>query len=267
MRKVSLAILAALVLIALPAAAADIHIQSGIDVWWTPADGSTRADFQELPIPAGFFCAGSAPFYGTIAFEGAPVATSPEGILAGADTVIHRLDNVVLGEKGSATTRIQVAALSLRSISPVVTRCGSFNVSASLVGEQPTTEMEIVRKGIDGGSFSAPLSLNVRLTFTSTDRLQRQSLQLVQNIELDAAPNSQWLSEIPGQTRAASGFVTVDSDGDGRPETLLPGTSPSFFAEAPNANTRRVVGGWVCHASSGHQHCYYSCGGGNYQCP
>ncbi len=262
MRKVSLAILAALVLIALPAAAADIHIQSGIDVWWTPDDGSTRADFKDQPIPAGFFCADSAPFYGTIAFEGTPVATSPEGILAGADTVLYRLDDVILSEKGSAITRVQVAALSLRSVNPVVTRCGSFDVSATLAGEQPITEMEIVRESNEGGSFAAPLSLNVRLTFTSTDKRERASRQLVQSIELDAAPNSRWVSSLGNQTRAAAGYVTVDSDGDGQPETLLPGTSPSFFADAQTDDTRLQETQWICHYQSagGHQHCYESCG-------
>lgn len=255
MRKISWIALAALVLLALPAAAAEIHIQSGIDVWWTPADGATRADFQQQPIPAGFFCDGSAPYYGTIAFQGAPVVTSPEGILAGADTVIHRLDDVVLGDSGVGSTRVQVAALELRSISPVVTRCGTFNVSASLAGEQPITKMEITRKGEEGGSFAAPLSLNVRLTFTSANQRDSVERTLVQQVDLDAAPNSRWLSSIDDRTRGAAGYVTVDSDGDGQPETRLPGTSATFFAD-PTLDISRA-GGYVCHTGNGHQHCYW----------
>ncbi len=99
----------------------------------------------------------------------------------------------------------------------------------------------------------------MRLTFTSTDRRQRQSLQLVQSIELDAAPNSRWLSEISGRTRAAAGYVTVDSNGDGQPNALLPGTSPSFFADSQTGSTSSSES-ITCHAGSGHLHCYYDCG-------
>ena len=55
-----------------PAFAADRAIQNGIDIWSTSGDGSTFVDFAQTPIPAGFFCPGSAPFTAKMAFQGAP---------------------------------------------------------------------------------------------------------------------------------------------------------------------------------------------------
>jgi hypothetical protein len=42
-------------------------IQRGIDVFTTPADGSTYYSFAQNPIPAGFFCKGSKAFTGRVA--------------------------------------------------------------------------------------------------------------------------------------------------------------------------------------------------------
>ncbi len=272
MRKLCLATLLALSLAALPMGATPLVIESGIDVWWTPADGSTRTDFHPDPIPAGFFCRGSEPYLGTIAFQGAPVASEPEGVLAGADTVIHRLDDAVFEGAGTAEVRVQVAALELTSISPVSTRCGDFDVRATLSGEQPVTTMRITYDGERGGSHLAPLALNVRLTFTPVEGARQAPLELIRKVELGIPAEGRWVSEIPGRVRSAAGFVTVDSDGDGRAETLVPGTSSNFYFDALSVQGNKVIGCTVCHSNftGGHQHCYWDecgCLGPNYNCP
>src|SRR5215210_15053 len=102
-----------------PVFAADRVIQNGIDVWMTPADGSTFVDFAKTPIPAGFFCSGSAPFTGRVAFQGEPVVTGTPGALGATDTIVQRLDDAVFNKRGVAVTRTQVRALSLRSVAPL----------------------------------------------------------------------------------------------------------------------------------------------------
>src|SRR6185436_6075704 len=139
--------------------ARDAVITNGIDLWRTPGAGGTFADFAREPLPAGFFCATSAPFTGRIVFRGVPVKTKPASALGPADTIIQRLDDAVFtkglaaihpfalrGNDGSmqqvdasffsgqevAATRIQVKAISFAGVQPVKTACGSFAVRASL---------------------------------------------------------------------------------------------------------------------------------------
>jgi hypothetical protein len=254
----------AIMLVALPAAGQ--YIESGIDVWRTPWDGSTRADFYSDPIPADFFCKGSKPFQGTITFGGVPVLTSPEDALAGADTVIRRLDELVF-DRGVAETRIQVAALSLASITPLINRCGSFDVRADLSGEQPITTMWVVDEGDGAGTYSAPLSLNIKLSFTPVGATEKTStLELVQHIDFDPAPNSRWASGID-LGRLSRSHVMVDATGQGRATTLLPGLSGSFVTGIPDQSTatqsKRLepVYGYYCHEDNGegasHQHCFW----------
>src|SRR5262249_34524664 len=130
---------AVLVLVAASAAFATEPIQKGADLWMTVA-GRAQASFANDPIPAGFFCAGSKPFTGTILFKGVPLTTSPAKSLGKMDTIVRRLDDAVFNDKGVATTRIQLMALSLEGTAPVETSCGNYDVAVSLApGAQPTT--------------------------------------------------------------------------------------------------------------------------------
>ncbi len=260
MKKTTFVLLAALALSTLPLAA--LTIESGIDVWRTPADSSTRVDFHSDPIPSGFFCEDSRPFYGTIALGGTPIVTSPEGALVGADTVIRRLDNLVF-ERGVAQTRIQVAALALESIHPLVTDCGNFAVRVDLYGEQPVTTMRVVDQGRGTGTYSAPLSLNTKMSFVPLDG-GGNTLTLLRRVDLDSADNTRWASNV-NLGRLAQSHVMVDATGNGRAETLLPGLSGAFV---PINETRSVPSKmnliedpeWqlYCHAADeGHQHCFW----------
>lgn len=68
--------------LAASAFAGDRVIQNGIDTWRTTEDGSTFIDFAKTPIPAGFFCASSAPFTGRVALMGEPIVTGTPGLWA-----------------------------------------------------------------------------------------------------------------------------------------------------------------------------------------
>jgi hypothetical protein len=254
--------------LALPAAAEVDVVRNGIDIWRTPA-GLSFVEFGQDPIPADFFCSGSPAFTGRIHLRGAPVATVPPGALGDADTVFLRLDDAVFDADGRATTRLQAKAISLVGAAPFETRCGAFDVMAGLAGEQPITEMRIVRRSENAGLFLAPLALDVRLTFTPVGG--GTSLQLERAVRFPALP-IRWSTGRParperpagkvgtGEDRrerlpAVNGFVIVDTDGDGAGDTSLPGTS-NFFptgrvpalrtkittCEDPNDPTR------ICHA-------------------
>jgi hypothetical protein len=252
MRRLSLhvAILAGLTLLcAVPALAGNGVITNGLDLWRTPATGGTFLDFAQEPLPAGFFCANSAPFTGRVVFRGVPIKTEPAGALDEADTLIQRLDDATFTKKlpaikpfalrqadGSvrkvgasffrgqevATTRLQVRAISFASVEVVKTACGSYDVKASLAGEQPITEMIIVRDDENGGRFFAPLSLNVKLTFIPA--AGGATVEVVRGIEFPAKALSVW-ADVPDRRVAFDSFVGVDSDLDGAVDVMLPGTS------------------------------------------
>ncbi|HEX3552289.1 MAG TPA: hypothetical protein VIA62_03560 [Thermoanaerobaculia bacterium] len=247
--------------------AADRAIQNGIDVWKTKGDGSTFVDFAKNPIPAGFFCAGSAPFTGRLALEGVPVVTGTPGALGATDTIVQRLDDAVFNKRGVAVTRLQFRALSLKSVAPIETSCGQFNATVRLDGVQPTTQMLIVRDDENGGRFSAPLALNVKVKFTPVGRESREVLEIAKEVRFPAMPNFPWRSKTVAP--APAGFVRVDTDGDGVADTYLPGTS-NFFAGQSSRPVKPGMGGvvkvgggqYICHDSgTDEQHCFYLCDG------
>lgn len=211
---------AMLALFAVPVVADDV-IHSGPDVWKT---GRTFTSFAVDPIPADFFCPGSQPFTDTVHLKGVPLVTEPECNGFGVDTVIHRLDNATFHEDGTASTRIRFLALSLGGVEPLeIAGCGVYDVTASLDGEQPTTEMKLQRTSEDGGTFLAPLELDVKMVFTPRDG--GEALQVHRNIKLGPGTSSFW-SVVPMPEDYVQ--VKVDTDGDQVPDTMIP--APSNFA-------------------------------------
>ncbi len=224
-RKPTIIILGLVFFMALPAAATDPVIQNGIDLWVTGDEGRTFFDFSSDPIPAGFFCSGSAPFTGKVTFKGEPIATSPAGALGGADTIIQRLDDARFDRRGVAQTRVQMRALSFSSIKPIETACGAFQVSVSLDGQQPVTRMKIVRDHDRGGRYFAPISLRVRVTFTSLAGKSHERLELSRSATFPILSNTFWASRPGNPSFSHEGVVLADTDSDGEPDTFLPGTS------------------------------------------
>ena len=265
MQRRILGILLLIASFATSAFAADRIIQNGIDVWATKGDGSTFADFAKKPIPAGFFCPESAPFTGRLTFQGEPIVTDIPGALGATDTIVQRLDNAPFNKRGVAVTRLQFRALSLKSIAPIETACGKFAASISLDGVQPITRMVITRENQNGGQFSAPLALNLKVSFTPVGRPSLETLELPLEIRF---PDSSlpWRSKSVAPVPA--GFVRVDTDGDRVPDTYLPGTS-NFFAgqtsrvNRPGGAAAKIGGGqYYCHDSgSEDQHCIWLCSG------
>jgi hypothetical protein len=224
-------------LAALPAFASNV-VYGGTDLWVTPANGSTYSDFAANPIPSGFFCSRSQAFTGKIVFKGAPLASDSPEVTLGADTIIQRLDDAVFDDSGKASTRLQVKALHLVSLAPVKTACGDWNVRASLTGgDQPVTRMRIFRDHGEGGRFVAPLALNVKLTFSPVGRAGR-SLELVQQVRLSADPRATWIAD---QNKTTGRYFRIDTNGDGRADTLVPG--PSNFRAGIRSQDKRPAPG------------------------
>lgn len=268
MRKRSLGIFF-LVSVFATSAFADQVIQNGIDVWATKGDGSTFYDFATNPIPAGFFCPGSAPFTSRVSFEGEPIVTGTPGALGAADTIVQRLDDAAFNKRGVAVTRVQVRALSLKSVAPIETTCGAFAATVSLEGAQPITRMRITREHKDGGRFSVPLWLNVKVSFTPIGRVSREVLEIPVKVRFRANPNHPWRSKPDSPTHA--GFVKVDTDGDRVADTYLPGTSNFIAGRSlpgkPGAAFGKATQEWVCHDDgSGQQHCTWVLMCGDYEC-
>jgi hypothetical protein len=231
-------VLALALAVGVPALAAEV-IPSGVDFWATAA-GHTQTSFASNPIPAGFFCEGSKPFIGRIAFRGEPLKAEPDGSLDGADTVVQRLDDASFNGKGEAVTRIQFLALSLASMKPIDTGCGQYNVQARLDGVQPTTDMKIVHASTNGGSYVAPLALNVRLIFTpvNSDPAGRRTLSLIRNVTLGPSSSAVWTYASAPRYK---GRILVDTDGDGQPDTLLPQASNFIPGVAPASSGQPVT--------------------------
>lgn len=217
-------------------------IYRGSDLWKTSPTGPSQLYFADHPIPAGFFCSGSAPFTDLVRFRGEPLASEPAGALGNTDTIVERIDDAVFDSSGVATTRIRMRALSMESIEPIATGCGPYHVSVKLEGEQPVTEMTIFRNSELGGYFHAPLELVVRITFTPVtlkgefrslrpvfedkrDGWDYQPLSIVHSLRLPADPDASWTS-FPGQGGVSFGDpVKVDSDGNGSMDINVQKTS------------------------------------------
>jgi len=213
-----------------------------------------RSHFSKEAIPAGFFCNKSERFTGKIVFQGVPVATGQPGILGATDTIVQRLDNAAFNKRGVATTRIQVRAMQFESVAPVKTACGLYKAYVRLDGEQPVTTMRIVRDNAKGGRFFAPISVNIKMTFEPVGRITTESLELRKALRFPPATNAVWsASRVPSPT-ALNSFVKVDADGDGTPDTFLPGTSSFAIGRAAQQKyyTDPTTG---CHIEDEGQHC------------
>jgi len=257
MKKLSAICILGLVLLAVPALAVDRTIYNGSDLWRTPGDGHTFADFSKQPIPAGFFCHNSESFTGRVILQGVPIATSQPGILGATDTIIQRLDNAVFNKRGVTTTRIQMRAMQFASVAPVQTSCGAFNAFLTLDGEQPITNMRIVRENQNGGRFYAPIYVNVKISFKPVGRPTTEALELRKSLHFPPADNASWATaRYTGSPRES--FLKVDTDGDGAPDTFVPGTS-NIAAGKPSF--AKMAAETVCHIEDEGQHCaivYYA---------
>ena len=227
-RSVALVAIVAAVISGSPAFAADA-IHNGVDLWMTVA-GFAQTSFADQPLPAGFFCEGSKPFTGTVKFKGAPLTVEPTGSLGAIDTVVRRLDDAKFDAKGEAQTRIQLMALSLVSTKPIETSCGKYDVAVSLTGKQPVTTMKIIKTDAFGGTYTAPLALNVKAVFTPVNGDPKGRREVTRRIDLGPGTHSVWAYvNLPRYKQG----VRVDTNGDGRPDTVLPASSNFLAGVSP----------------------------------
>ena len=251
--------------------AADTVIHRGIDSFTTTNNGTTFYDFAQNPIPAGFFCKASAAFTGRVAFKGLPLETGAPGQLHDADTIIERLDDAVFDASGTAVTRIQFRALSMVSIAPIKTACGSFHVYVTLAGKQRETTMRIYRTSEGGGHFLAPLAVDAKLSFIPVKPGKAaRKLDLTGSFTFPPTPLP-W-STTAGAATKRVGTVLVDTNGDLTPDTLVFGSTNFWPGWKPGPAVKTY--GCVqceppsCHDASGETHCtggYQACNGA--QCP
>lgn len=205
-------------------------IVRGVDVFQTSTGSSpTFFDFSSNPIPAGFFCTGSAPFTGVITFQGVPLTTSPAGVTANGDTVVERLANGVFSSSGTATIPLIVRALRLAGTNTISIFCPGvgttvWRVSTCLCGTQPTTNITV---GVDQtcgcGHFNGALQLNVCVTFTNVANGTVRG-PIRQTIRLNVV-NSAWCpTPGPGEPVIGAPFA-VDTNCDNVPDLSVPGTT------------------------------------------
>ncbi|MEO6194149.1 MAG: hypothetical protein ABIS20_14165 [Thermoanaerobaculia bacterium] len=253
-----LAVLVVSLLLGLSPLAADPVIRHGIDIFATTADGTTSYDFAQSPIPADFFCKGSKAFTSRVALKGLPLATGTPGQLWNTDTVIERLDDAAFDANGVAVTRMRMRALSLVSIAPIKTACGSFHVYVSLGGKQRVTTMNIYRTQEGGGNFVAPLAVNARLTFIPVKPGRNKAarkLALDGSFTFPASPLP-W-SVADGAMAKRIGSVVVDTDGDLVPDTSLPSTSNFSPGSLPDRRTlSKGIGEYDCPCWDGQLTCH-----------
>jgi hypothetical protein len=196
----------------------------------TPAGAGTQVDFAGNPIPADFFCPGSAPFTGTVPLQGVPLATNPPGIAGGTDTLVEHQGPAVFI---NGTTNIQaiLVAMHLASVNNLQIVCGdgtvtNWRVDVCACGPQAATNISVQ---IDPacktcGTANGVLPINVCLTFTEVNTGQRAG-PIQQSILLDLSNVNWCYSPGRGETVVAQPF-TVDTDCDRQPDRdVLPSTN------------------------------------------
>lgn len=254
-RSSVLAVFVLSLLLGLSPLAAESMIERGIDIFTTPADGKTFYDFAKNPIPAGFFCKGSKPFRGRIAFRGLPLATAVPGQLESADTVVERLDDAVFDDRGRARTRLRFAALSLVSIAPVKTSCGDFHAYVSLGRRQRVTTMNILRTQEGGGKFSAPLAVDILLTFIPVNPVPDKSARKLELTSRFTFPAIVLPWSFTGNV-TSSDTVVVDTNGDLVPDRQFPDPTNFSPGRLPSSLSKVYCCAYeTCHAADGCEHC------------
>ncbi|HEY2292526.1 MAG TPA: hypothetical protein VGM86_17645 [Thermoanaerobaculia bacterium] len=223
-------LLAGLFLVGIPVSAQ--VVPGGIDVWTTPDDGNTKVTrFVGNPLPADYFCKGSASFSQEIPLKGVTIATSDNG-LGSTDTIVQRAD-ATFDADGNAATKIQIKAISFQQHQPLAINCadGVHNFTLRVIRDQrseaPTTDMTIHSDGTGtGGTFDATVVVPGQLVFTDTTT-GTTFAPLYDTVNLQASGAS-WADNVGTGGVDHPDAVTIDSDGDGKPDLTLPGTSKGF---------------------------------------
>ena len=227
-------LLAVLVLLALPAVSQTTlpTIRKGVDLFETSATGGTQVDFASTPIPADFFCPGSAPFTGKVGLRGVPLSTAPVGVAGNTDTIVERLADAVF-PAGATTVTIPVVVRALRLTStanvqilcPDEGKVTEWRVDSCLCGGlQPTTNLTLtVNQACGCGVANGTLRLNACLRFTRLDT--GQTVGPVSQALTLSVKNLPWCPNAGNGDRVIASPFGVDTNCDGQADLQLPGTS------------------------------------------
>jgi hypothetical protein len=174
-------------------------------------------------IPADFFEFGSEPFAGSVCLAGVPLGPTPWGDFGNADTLILRsadpFDRCDPPSPTSwATVDIEVVALSLASIDPiVVTVWGAptyWDVFVDLSPVRPSWGILGARKThCNGGTYASYLNVQPRFTFTKVgDPSQVRVLDTGQQglcpITLNQDTNPPWVADADPNLHLSSPYCT-----------------------------------------------------------
>lgn len=208
-----------LALTALPASAQSVA--PGLDVFKTSQGAAV-----DVSLPPGFFPGCGAGFSGQISLTGAPIAASKN--LGQTDTIVSRLDNTVFDGSGNGSTRLQITALCLKN-NAWTDPCGdTWKVSVRLdpFATQPEGGMAIHRSGASGGTFAASFTVLGEVSFTDgTTELGPVSDSITLTTQ-----SACWAYN-PGTPHVVvTGPVTVDTDCEGTPDTVLANGTSNFHA-------------------------------------
>ncbi len=199
-------------------------VLAGNDEFETLGDGETFHDFENSPIPAGFFGQGSQSYTELVPLEGVPLG--PGSMV---DTVIQRHNDV---NQAGGNTPITMTGLSLKSINPIqVTYAGGgapeyWDVQVGL----STFKTSTGKMTISAMTFDSTLKVWPKFTFT---RVGGGTPPLV----LDTGdPNA------PGFTAAAT-TAPIDGIGFEPAPAPAPAPLPCRTTIAPIEGTTKIAKG------------------------
>jgi len=216
------------------------------DLWTTPPGSQTSYSFLDTPLPAGFFGAGSEPFSGTVALQGA--AIDPQR-LGPADTIVRRMQDLCPDEVGeSVTVAIEIVALSLVSVEPITVTFDDgrnperWEVQVCLSSQpQQTGSITITLDEEDCGTFDSIVPVLPKFSFTRTADGRTESVdcgdpnQPCEVLDLTGQDNGWTLIDGPGGydpndngiVRTPPG-VDVDADCNGETDNTTADPSTCF---------------------------------------
>ena len=218
------------IIAAAPAVLANNPVLPGDDLWVTPGG----ATYDNNPIPADFFNPGSLPFDGGIYFMGLPLTSTDPGLFP-VDTIVRRPVAAMVTCGTSDTIPIEIVALSLVSVNPIIVTSSSgppepWDVRAILdPGPQTQGSMTVNHECDAGGTYQASLPVRAQVTFTrQSDLLQVSTVRSVTMVS-----DGYWSHFDPGfGLLTATPGTVVDSNGSGIPgdpgDYTMLGTS-NFF--------------------------------------
>ncbi len=114
--------------------------------------------------------------------------------------------------------------MAFNSLAPVKTSCGSYNVKVSLAGEQPITEMLIIRTRDEGGFFLSPIHVVVKMSFLP-ENAAGEVVEIERELKFAPSGKALWNNQPGSGGIQQKSTVYVDSNGDGETDLWVPGTS------------------------------------------